>query len=225
MNNILPTLRALNAFTLKGYILDLYRKPTAQLYIDFSTFNARKQLIKKTGFLKSHSYVIGYLACIEALFGNYERAPSFMRWATDTGGTPRSYSSGFPSMVTDNSKPYPIMADALDDTTGILVGTGTNAPANDDYTLQTKIAHGSGAGQLVHGTANVSCPTIVGANVDMVISRPFTNASGGSITVREVGVQTKLYNANLTLLLRDSVNQTIANGEFSLVTYLFRTTV
>ena len=73
---------------------------------------------------------------------------------------------------------------------GIVVGSGINAESFEDFTLQTQIAHGTGAGQLSYaqceapvksydaGTKTFSC----------VWTRYLNNNSGGDVTVNEVGL-------------------------------------
>jgi hypothetical protein len=75
------------------------------------------------------------------------------------------------------------------DTRGVVVGTGTTAAALGDYVMEGKIAEGTGAGQLSHGTYVMS-----GATYDAdtrtwsnTAYREFTNGSGGTINVGECG--------------------------------------
>jgi hypothetical protein len=109
----------------------------------------------------------------------------------------------------------------------IVAGTGTTLPANIDYKIETKIAQGSAATQLQHGATACSAANINGANVDIVISRIFINASGGTITLKEIGLYLKnaIQVTYVFLLMHDAVNQTINNGEVALVSYDLRTTV
>ena len=82
---------------------------------------------------------------------------------------------------------YSAKGAANDDTKGIVVGTGTNAVAGTDYALQTLIADGTGAGQLDYGLEAYSTPTASATLVSFTHTRTFTNNSGGSITIQEVG--------------------------------------
>lgn len=79
-----------------------------------------------------------------------------------------------------------------DDSYGIIVGSGTIPLALDQYALVSKIAHGTGTGQLDYG---VSSYTELG--LDMGVSPPvyrfrllrtFTNLTGASININEVGI-------------------------------------
>ncbi len=107
---------------------------------------------------------------------------------------------------------------------GIVVGSGTNAEDNTDIALQTKIGHGVGAGQLQYGPHSYRSTRIVGANVDFEMSRFFTNASGGNVTINEIGIYG--YTSYYFCLMRDIVGALVlADGEVALVTYIIRTTV
>ena len=94
---------------------------------------------------------------------------------------------------------------------GIVVGIGTNAVTTGDYTVQTPIAHGSGAGQLNYGATASGGAVDAGGGCTLTVSRQFGNASGGSITIREVCLCCQ-HSSFYFLLSRDIVTQAIANG-------------
>lgn len=108
---------------------------------------------------------------------------------------------------------------------GIIVGTGSTAVTITDYALGTPIAHGSGAGELAYLAATVTTPGTVGSTHSFTISRGFTNNSGNSITVNEVGLYSMLSGA--TALQRPMIDRTlmtfsIAHGATGTVTYTFQ---
>jgi hypothetical protein len=115
------------------------------------------------------------------------------------------------------------------DTYGILVGTGTTAPTIDDYQMETKIPHGTGAGQLQYSAVAFGAPTSDGTVSHFTITRDFSNASGGPITVREVGLvvyfQRMGSGSGYYLTIRDAVNITIPDGETLTVNYRLQGTV
>lgn len=99
---------------------------------------------------------------------------------------------------------------------GIVVGTGTTKVTMDDYTLQAKVAHGGGAGQLNYGGGSLSAPEVNGNVITMRLERTFNNTSGADITVTEIGIMgaSKLLNDNTDryyLMSRDLLNVD-ANG-------------
>ena len=76
---------------------------------------------------------------------------------------------------------------AGDDTKGIVVGTGTTAPSANDNALQSKIANGTGSGQLSYQECTVGSPTVADPDTYFEVSRDFKNESGADITVYEIG--------------------------------------
>lgn len=122
----------------------------------------------------SRSYVIGFL---DGLAIHMRDTTANVK---DTGGTIRAIT------------PYTYMNDCTigvnDDTHGIVVGTGTTAVAISDFQLETQIAHGIGAGQLSHGASGNTAPVTIGTKRRFLLTRSFTNQSGGSITVNECGI-------------------------------------
>lgn len=71
---------------------------------------------------------------------------------------------------------------------GPQIGTGTTAVAIDDNALETRIAHGETSGQMIHHGAYLNNFQISGTTATFDIVKIFENASGGSITVNEIGL-------------------------------------
>lgn len=71
---------------------------------------------------------------------------------------------------------------------GIVVGSGNVVPTPGDFTL-TLIGQGVGANQLQYQiqTAPIGT-TITGANTAFTLQRLMINASGGDVTVNEIGI-------------------------------------
>lgn len=115
-------------------------------------------------------------------------------------------------------------------TGGLVVGTGTNAVTISDYGLQTQIAHGVGAGQLQYGASTVNAPSSDGTGTSLILTRDFTNGSGGTITITEIGIIAALaYNYSGTtstfLVARDLQTIALINGALVTLNYELRTTV
>jgi hypothetical protein len=71
----------------------------------------------------------------------------------------------------------------------ILVGNGLISNPYNAYYLASPIANGSGATQLVYGSITFpSGITISGSKAYFVISQSYTNSSGNTITITEVGI-------------------------------------
>ena len=131
-------------------------------------------------------------------------------------------------------------AAANDDTYGVMVGTGNTAPTIDDYALETKIDDGVGAGELQYGGVTYGLPTSSATESHFTITRDFSNASGGDITVEEIGIYVKAMAAWIVqsndrtsgapdlifMTIRDVVGGgiTIPNGETLTVNYRLQAT-
>jgi hypothetical protein len=101
----------------------------------------------------------------------------------DVGNTLRAIAFSGLTFATD--------AVANDDTYGVMVGTGNTAPTIDDYALEAKIDDGVGAGELQYGGVTYGLPTSSATESHFTITRDFSNASGGGITVEEIGIYVK----------------------------------
>ena len=134
----------------------------------------------------------------------------------DTGNTDRAIHASNSMFASD--------AASGDVTFGIIVGTGTNAVTIADYKLQTPVAHGSGAGQLQYSAMTFGAPASDATTSQFTLTRNFANASGGTITVTEVGLYVKGYKYSNTyyfMTLRDVIGGGIAvpNGQTLTVNY------
>lgn len=133
-----------------------------------------------------------------------------------------------------------ILADAADDTFGIVVGlndttTGsissisTLTASPEDWHVKHLIEHGTSTGQLSYGATAAS--TFQYSTGKLSFTRTFTNSSGGTITVKEIGVIANTNTTDNFLICRDvrektstSVNTVsipILTGEALTVTYVF----
>ena len=74
---------------------------------------------------------------------------------------------------------------------GTVIGTDDGSVLPLDwlnYTLGAKIAHGVGANQMSYSAQVIGSAGAVGSNIELPLTRTFTNSSGGTITVKEVGL-------------------------------------
>jgi hypothetical protein len=164
-------------------------------------------LIKKS----ANSLVKQFLQCTKYNFSS----ASLGTTVKDTGGTLRALAN----------TTLDLRANAGIDTTGIVVGTGTNAVTISDYQLQTKILTGATAGKLNYALmlfpdADV---TVDGSTVRYDFNRTFTNSSGGDITIQEVGLYAN--NSYYFMLDRTLFVKTITNGTGAILTYRIQISV
>jgi len=154
--------------------------------------------------IKCHSYVGNIINILYEHF-NFSATTSFK----DTSGTLQTPSAG--GVILAN-------AAAANDNYGVLVGTGTGANDVSAYALGTKIANGTGAGQLQYGAVSITTPATVGQKRQITVARVFTNNSGASITVNEVGLVVS-YGGYYFLIERTLNTNTINNLASATWTY------
>jgi hypothetical protein len=112
------------------------------------------------------------------------------------GTTANAYVEDYPAGNYSGGTPMACLAPANDSSYGIVVGSGTNAVTISDYKLASQIVQGTGAGQLIHNASSVSYSvdtSVTPAVLNIALSRTFTNSSGGSINITEVGIIARTY--------------------------------
>jgi len=195
----------------------------------------------------SHSFVANFLAMLGSAL-NQQYNSNISNWTIyyyrGTNGLYNAFSA--PSIQLDMF--FNINDVANDSSYGIVVGTGTTPPTASDYALENQIANGTGSGQLNYGPHtfipspsgasqgnSATTPTAglinVSGNVSSFeIQRTFTNNSGATITVSEVGIYTETYTYATTtvfvMLIHDLLSSAISipNGSTLTITYTISTT-
>jgi hypothetical protein len=111
-------------------------------------------------------------------------------------------------------------APAGDTTAGILVGTSDTPVSITQYNLLGLIPNGTGAGQLSYG-ATVVEDLVTDTTYYFRVIRTFTNNSGGTITVREIGLFLKI-TAQSFMFARDVPTSPISvpNGSTLTIRYI-----
>ena len=109
---------------------------------------------------------------------------------------------------------------------GIQVGTGTGAESINDTALGVQIATGTSAGQLQYGTVTFAAPSTTATTTTFRITRVFTNGSGGTVTVQEIGLASRKATGTAFLLIRDLTGVVaVTNGQQLTVNYDMTTTI
>ena len=118
-------------------------------------------------------------------------------------------------------------ANTATSTYGIQVGTGTGAESINDTALGTQIAHGTGVGQLQYGTMTYGAPSTTATTTTFRFTRVFTNGSGGTVTVQEIGLVSRDVNGGNSFLWTRDLTGAVAvnNGQQLTVNYDFTTTI
>lgn len=137
---------------------------------------------------------------------------------TDVNGTQVSISN-------INIKGCRMWANEGEDNVGIIVGSGSTEVTLDDHNLASKIPNGTGANQLSYGACNMY-DYDNGLQQDRGVKRSFTNNSGSSITINEIGLVMKVNdgtNDYYILIMRDVISATtVPDGGVVTVTYYIR---
>ena len=97
-------------------------------------------------------------------------------------------SDGSSITLNPNRSSFNIAAGYGSDTSGIVVGTSNLAYSIEQNKLDSKISHGNALGQLLYGAVTVDDISQITNGYRFFASRVFTNNSGASVIVREVGI-------------------------------------
>jgi len=214
----ISTILWLSKITIKDKIKDILKlDDNIKVYVEVTVKDKNGKTIKYHK-QRSHSFVANFLDIIANGFVNTGSGASIVYDFTSVAGT----TSG-----TINT-PF-LNAGSGNSSYGIVVGTGTTPPTALDYKLENQIANGTGSGQLEYGSHsfNPSSGTVAtsGNTSSIQISRQFTNGSGTSITVSEVGMITIVNNTSGTqyyvLIVHDLLSSpiTVANLSVLQITY------
>ena len=115
----------------------------------------------------------------------------------------------------------------------IIVGSGSQSNPYSAYNLASPIANGSGTGQLIYSTPNIPTNiTINGNEAYFIISQSYTNQSGATITISEVGIILSLEYYNTSVQNYETVNVltwydalsspiSVGNGQSVVIYYTF----
>jgi hypothetical protein len=205
-----------------------------ETFIELEVRDASGKLLtfRKT---KAKSLLPQFLGLIKGQFALTYTVPSGVGNSTvvDTSGAVRNYpysvSSGttyiyWTGMQTNSG--------AGDSSYGLVVGTSDAPNAVNQYAMGAIIPHGNGTGQLYYGSHSYENVTNVTGTNDWVIRiiRTFSNNSGASITVKEIGLIVLTYdsvaNGRYFLIARDVISPvTVPPGSTLTVRYIFKITV
>ena len=182
------------------------------LYYSAVVHDAHGRVIRRYRRRISQSFVANFLLKLYLRLG-FTANQSF----TDTGGSSRSITT---------SNYWATSATVTTSTYGLVVGTGTNAVTINDTKLQTQVAHGVGAGQLQYGASVTNLPAADATGTSLILTRDFSNGSGGTITVKEIGIYVNDPTVSFKFCLaRDLATISITNGSQLTLNYEMRTLI
>lgn len=199
--------------------------PTFGLYHRIVVTDKNGKVKRKTRWKKSKSWNIGFLQHLQFMMIHAYGVVAQTITIADITNTARTFGPA------TTAYDYFLSAYGADNdgSYGIVLGTGVTAVGNTDYKLATIIAHGTGSEQLDYGSSSFTAAAVVGANVDMILSRAFYNGSGATITVKEMGIYVDSYSTDgvvhAFLICRDLIAAVdILDTETASAQYVFRTT-
>jgi hypothetical protein len=203
-----------------------------EAYWEIEIRDRNGKLLERKQF-KSHSWLKQFIQILKGEFAtSCNGSGNGNVNINDESGTARSY-----PYHTNTSCPTYLMnlstLGAIGDVTqGIIVGSGDTPNSLTTYSLASKIAHGTGNGQLYYGSETVEDVTNPsGMDLQFRIIRIFTNNSGASVTVKEIGLLVKKEDASVNLrsflIVRDVLVSplSIPDGATMTVRYIIKITI
>jgi hypothetical protein len=165
-----------------------YTPKLPKAVIEFEVRDKDGKLIQK-GKFPAKSWVGNIIRLLNALWKTWASATSTTKYIFSTSSVLLDTTNAARplGLYADNAGTYGGAAPAGETSAGILVGTSDAPVTLAQYNLQQLIAHGVSAGQLSYGATTVEDLTIDTTYFFRII-RTFTNNSGASITVREIGL-------------------------------------
>jgi len=208
----------------------LTRNPL-RVYVEYDLINEDGRVVKR-GRQLSHSFLIYWIKFIYLMINScYEYNPPYIT-AVDTGGTSRTIPAAGSSYFW---RVAPAFRAFVGDTyRGLVVGSGSTPNSSGTYKLESLIPHGTSAGQLQYGDSSTTDIQEISTGVfETSYYRPFLNASGGDVVVRECGVYVHMYDKDgvprYFCALRDLLNPpngvVVPNNSTLVVRYRFRITI
>ncbi len=196
------------------------KNPNLDVFLNVYKLDKKDRPVKKVLHKRCNSLVIAFIDILNA----------HMRQGTnaiiDTGagaGTSRNVDARGQNFATNYSSGD--KAGSL--TSGIVLGTGTTAVALADHRIETVISHGTSAGNLDYGDTGYGLPVTIGTTTRQFrVFRTVHNGSGGSITVKEVGLYVAGGSVPWWFMIdHTAVNIAMADATGYTFEYLFSVTV
>jgi hypothetical protein len=179
---------------------------------------------------KAKSWLAQFLGIIKGQFMTPYGTPNNGNVSvTDTSGTARGYPRAESALCNAG---LPLYAGESVGDYGLVVGSSDTPNTVNTYTMGAIIPHGNASGQLYYGATTIDNPqNPTNTNYWFFrIIRTFTNNSGASITVKEIGLLVKSNDsgnvARYFLIARDVISPvTVPNGATLTVRYIPKITV
>jgi hypothetical protein len=197
-----------------------------RMYLEWDVTDKDGKLIDK-GRKESQTWVGNIVRFLWMLFQGANVTSVASRYQADTPAAIRNTANTSKAMglVSSNST-YLGVGVGAGELVGIVVGASDAAVNINQYDLVSKILHGAGAGQLFYGANTVDSLSETSSTFTFRVVRSMTNQSGGSVTVREIGLFIKLSTSPgdiyVSMLARDVLSSpiTVPAGSTLTVRYI-----
>jgi hypothetical protein len=170
-----------------------YTPKLPKAVIEYEVRDKNGKLIEK-GKFPAKSWVGNIVGLLSSIISAWSSVPNancatgqLRTDLTDTGGTARGVMIG----AGGASQAVGGCASSGDTSAGIVLGSSDTPVSLSQYSLGALISHGTGSGQLSYGATNVETLS-KDTTWFFRIVRTFTNSSGASVTVREIGLYVRL---------------------------------
>jgi hypothetical protein len=205
-------------------------KQILKAYWEIEVRDKNGKLLERKQF-KSHSWLRQFIDWLRmcALQGQ-STSTVYTMTINDVTNTARTV----PTTGTNNAGSFCMGYNAPANTSayGLVVGSGDAPNSTTTYALASQIAHGSSSGQLLYGATTVeTVANPSGGDFQFRTTRTFTNNSGASVTVKEIGIygnvmDTSVYNRSFCIA-RDILPSpsSIPDGATMTIRYIIKITV
>ena len=184
--------------------------PGVHIYID-GVIKEGDKIVKKVRRQKGHSFVKQFAQMLLQQMGPVAIT------IKDTSNVNQSTFASYYDAVN---------AAANEATHGLLVGTSNTGVSISDYKIGTLIAHGINAGQLQYSACVLGAPTWDATSNYFIITRVWTNGSGGNITINEVALCVSSYYGKFCYARDVLVSPvTLTNGQNLTINYTIKATL
>jgi len=191
-------------------------KPNVEVFLHAYNYDARSHLTQRL-IQRGDSFLPNFVGMLYSQFNVPYNGSSSSGSGPDTSNYTTAFEGGPIDPGTGNiyfsNYLFCTNASSGDASYGIQVGTGTAANSTSTYTLASQIANGTGSGRLSYGSHSYNWSTGL---TSTTVARSFSNGSGASVTVSEVGLVWSSRNATQYrfMMIRDVLSSsfTVANG-------------
>ena len=163
----------------------LFNRKCFDLHLDWNIEvkdKSGKCLYVKSG--KSKSLLRNFMYWLQSFFqiADGNNAGSFT--APDTSNTSRTFNYATLSYQSNHGAfCAPVTISAY----GLRVGKLDTAVTAADFEMATLIPHGTATDNLSYGAQTFEVVTVVGTTTSFRVTRPFTNNTGATVTIKEIG--------------------------------------